>query len=145
MAMDPEAGGDLNLEFSMTVRIASVTFDCADALTVGRFWSAALDRPLDPNASSDYASIGFAGRRDTVGWAPVEGDNDPTWMFSKVPEPKTAKNRMHLDLMSPDPEAEVAHLIELGATRVADMNEYGYEWTVMADPEGNEFCVAKAR
>jgi hypothetical protein len=145
MAMDTEAGGDLNLEFSMTVRIASVTFDCADALTVGRFWSAALDRPLDPNASSDYASIGFAGRRDTVGWAPVEGDNDPTWMFSKVPEPKTAKNRMHLDLMSPDPEAEVAHLIELGATRVADMNEYGYEWTVMADPEGNEFCVAKAR
>jgi hypothetical protein len=145
MAMDTEAGGDLNLEFSMTVRIASVTFDCADALTVGRFWSAALDRPLDPNASSDYASIGFAGRRDTVGWAPVEGDNDPTWMFSKVPEPKTAKNRMHLDLMSPDPEAEVVHLIELGATRVADMNEYGYEWTVMADPEGNEFCVAKAR
>jgi hypothetical protein len=62
-----------------------------------------------------------------------------------VPEPKTAKNRMHLDLMSPDPDAEVAHLIELGATRVADMNEYGYEWTVMADPEGNEFCVAKAR
>jgi hypothetical protein len=52
---------------------------------------------------------------------------------------------MHLDLMSPDPEAEVAHLIELGATRVADMNEYGYKWTVMADPEGNEFCVAKAR
>jgi hypothetical protein len=145
MAMDPEAGGDLNLEFTMTVRIASVTFDCADALTVGRFWSAALGRPLDPNASSDYASIGFAGRRDTVGWAPVERDNDPTWMFAKVPEPKTAKNRMHLDLMSPDPEAEVAHLIELGATRVADMNEYGYEWTVMADPEGNEFCVAKAR
>ena len=129
----------------MTVRIASVTFDCADALTVGRFWSAALGRPLDPNASSDHASIGFAGRRDTVGWAPVERANDPTWMFAKVPEPKTAKNRMHLDLMSPDPEADVAHLIELGATRVADMNEYGYEWTVMADPEGNEFCVAKAR
>ena len=145
MAMDPEAGGDLNLEFSMTVRIASVTFDCADALTVGRFWSAALGRPLDPNASSDYASIGFAGRRDTVGWAPVERDNDPTWMFAKVHEPKTAKNRMHLDVMSPDPEAEVAHLIELGATRVANMNEYGYKWTVMADPEGNEFCVAKAR
>ena len=143
--MDPDAGGDPNLEFTMTVRIASVTFDCADALTVGRFWSAALGRPLDPNASSDHASIGFAGRRDTVGWASVEGDNDPTWMFAKVPEPKTAKNRMHLDLMSPDPEVEVAHLIELGATRVADMNEYGYKWTVMADPEGNEFCVAKAR
>lgn len=60
-------------------------------------------------------------------------------------EPKTAKNRMHLDLMAPDPEAEVNRLVELGATRVADREEYGYTWTVMADPEGNEFCIAKAR
>ncbi len=51
----------------MAITIASVTFDCADALTVARFWSAALERPLDPNASSDFAAIGFAGRRDTVG------------------------------------------------------------------------------
>ncbi len=129
----------------MTVKIASVTFDCADALEVGRFWSGALGRPLDPKASSDFATIGFAGRRDKVGWAPVERDHDPTWMFSKVSEPKTAKNRMHLDVMAPDPEAEVSRLIELGATRVDDIEEYGYAWTVMTDPEGNEFCVAKAR
>ena len=129
----------------MTVRIASVTFDCADALTIGRFWSAALGRPLDPQASSDFATIGFAGRRDRVGWAPAARDDDPTWMFVKVPEPKVAKNRMHLDLMAPDPEAEVARLVELGATRVAEMEEYGYTWTVVADPEGNELCVAKAR
>lgn len=75
----------------------------------------------------------------------MERDDDPTWMFAKVPEPKTAKNRMHLDLMTPDPEAEIARLVGLGASRVADMEEYGYKWTVMADPEGNEFCVAKAR
>jgi hypothetical protein len=129
----------------MTVRIASVTFDCADALAVGRFWSEALRRPLDPKASSDFAAIGFSGRRDKVGWAPVERDDDPTWLFVQVPEPKVAKNRMHLDVMTPDPEAEVARLVELGATRVVDMDEYGYKWTVMADPEGNEFCVAKAR
>lgn len=128
----------------MAVRIASVTFDCADALKVGRFWSAALGRPLDPVATSDFATIGFAGRRDTVGWAPVEPEKDPTWMFVKVPEPKTAKNRIHLDVMATDPQAEVARLMELGATRVSDMDEYGYTWTVMADPEGNEFCVAKA-
>ena len=66
----------------MTVKIASVTFDCADALAVGRFWSAALGRPLDPGASSDFAAIGFAGRRDTEGWTPVESDNDQTWMFA---------------------------------------------------------------
>jgi hypothetical protein len=129
----------------MTVKIASVTFDCADALTVGRFWSAALGHPLDPEASSDFTAIGFMGRRTSVGWARVERDDDPTWIFARVPEPKTAKNRMHLDLMAPDPEAEVARLVGLGATRVADMDEYGYKWTVMADPEGNEFCVAKAR
>jgi predicted enzyme related to lactoylglutathione lyase len=128
----------------MTVRIASVTFDCADALTLGQFWSAALGRQLDENASSVFATIGFAGRRDTVGWSQVEPDTDPTWMFTKVPETKTAKNRMHLDLMAPDPEAEVDRLVELGATKVADTNEYGYTWTVMTDPEGNEFCVAKA-
>jgi hypothetical protein len=137
--------GDINVEANMTVRIASVTFDCADALTVGRFWAGALGRPLDPKASSDFAAIGFTGRRDKVGWASVEGDDDATWMFAKAPEPKVAKNRMHLDLMAPDPEAEVARLVDLGATRVADVEQYGYTWTVMADPEGNEFCVAKAR
>ena len=129
----------------MTVKIASVTFDCADALEVARFWSAALGRPLDPDASSEYAAIGFDGRRDTVGWAAVEREHDPTWLFVKVPEPKTAKNRLHLDVMTDDPAAEVARLVELGATRVTDAAEYGYTWTVMADPEGNEFCVASTR
>ena len=129
----------------MTVTIASMTFDCADAQVVARFWAAALDRPLDPNASSEFATIGFAGRRDTVGWGPGERDGEPTWMFVNVPEPKTAKNRMHLDLMTRDSEAEAARLVELGATLVGDMEEYGYTWTVMADPEGNEFCIARAR
>jgi hypothetical protein len=127
----------------MTVKIASLTVDCTDALSVGRF-----GRPLsigrDPKASSDFATIGFVGHRDTVGWATVERPDDQTWMFAKVPEAKTAKNRVHPDVMTPDVEAEVARLIELGATRVAD-REYGYTWTVMTDPEGYEFCVAKAR
>jgi hypothetical protein len=128
----------------MTVQIASVTFDCSDALAVGTFWSAALGRPLDPRASSEYAAIGFAGRRDTKGWAPVDRDHHPTWLFVRVPEGKVAKNRVHLDVMAPDVEAEVARLVELGATKVADMEEYGYTWTVMTDVEGNEFCVATA-
>lgn len=129
----------------MAIKIASVTFDCEDALKVGHFWSAAVGRPLDPNASSDFATIGFLGRRDKVGWTPVERDDDPTWMFVKVPESKTAKNRVHLDVMATDPQDEVARLVELGATHVSDVEEYGYTWTVMADPEGNEFCLAGAR
>ncbi len=50
---------------------------------------------------------------------------------------------MHLDVTASDVDAEVARLVGLGATRVADMEEYGYTWTVMTDPEGNEFCVAR--
>lgn len=126
----------------MAVKIAAVTFDCEDALTVAKFWSAALDRPLDPKSSSDFASIGMPQHRDTQGW---RLDDEETWLFAKVPEKKVAKNRMHVDLAAPDREAEVARLLELGASRVADMNEWGYEWTVMQDPEGNEFCVADLR
>ncbi len=127
----------------MTVTIASLTFDCTDALVVGTFWSAAVGRPLDPKASSDFAAIGFAGHRDQAGWAPVDPEQGPTWLFVKVPEPKTAKNRIHFDVVAADPEAEVARLVELGATHVRDTDEFGYRWTVMADPEGNEFCVAQ--
>ncbi len=128
----------------MTVTVACVAFDCADALAVGRFWSAAVDRPLDAGATSEFASIGFAGRRMREGWWAVERKDEPTWIFAKVPEPKAAKNRMHLDVVAPDLEAEIARLVQLGATRVADREEYGYTWTLMTDPEGNEFDIGTA-
>jgi hypothetical protein len=128
----------------VTVKIACVTFDCRDALVVGRFWSAAIGRPLDAGASDEFASIGFSGRRDRAGWGPVERDADPTWIFAQVPEPKAVKNRLHLDVVAQDPEAEIARLVELGATHVADREEYGYTWTLMADPEGTEFDLAQA-
>ena len=114
----------------MTLGIASVTVDCADALVVGRFWSAALGRRLDAGASSEFAAIAFAQRRDTAGWAPTDRLDEVTWLFVRVPEPKTAKNRLHLDLAADDPEDEVTRLVELGATRVRD--------GVLADPDGNE-------
>lgn len=129
----------------MTVTIASITIDCTDALVVGTFWSAALGRPLDEGASGDFAAIDFRGRRDTAGWAPLGPGDQPTWLFVRVPEPKTAKNRLHLDVAAADVQAEVTRLVGLGATRVADVDEHGYAWTVMADPEGNEFCVAATR
>jgi Glyoxalase-like domain len=128
----------------MTVKIACVAFDCLDALVVGRFWSAAIGRPLDRQASSEFASIGFEGRRDRTGWGPVARDADPTWLFARVPESKTVKNRLHLDVIAVDPEIEIARLLDLGATRVADRDEYGYTWTLMVDPEGNEFDLGMA-
>jgi hypothetical protein len=128
----------------MTVKIACVAFDCLDALVVGRFWSAAIGRPLDPGASSEFASIGFHGRRDRAGWGPVERDADPTWLFARVPESKTVKNRLHLDVIAADPEVEIERLVGLGATRIADRDEYWYTGTLMADPEGSEFDLGKA-
>jgi hypothetical protein len=114
----------------MALSLGNITLDCANALDLGAFWSAALERPLDAKASEFFASIG----RGT-------GSN-PTWMFVQVPEGKTSKNRMHIDLFGDDPAAEAQRLVNLGATHVADKDEWGVAWTVLQDPSGNEFCVA---
>jgi predicted enzyme related to lactoylglutathione lyase len=117
----------------MSLSIAAITFDCHDARKVGEFWSAAFDMPFDaePPASEFFASIGRSN--------PGDG---PTMMFINVSEGKEVKNRVHLDLNADDREAEVARLISLGATHIHDKDEWGVRWTTMADPEGNEFCVA---
>jgi len=128
----------------MSIQLACIAFDCADALVVGRFWSEALGRPLDAGASAEFASIGFAARRERDGWRPVERADEPTWIFARVPESKTVKNRMHPDVTASDVESEITRLVDLGATRVADRDEYGYRWTLMTDPEGNEFDLAQA-
>ena len=117
----------------MVLRIGNIAFDCDDVLRVARFWSAALGRPLDEGSSDLWASIGGTdGARA-----------EPAWYFNKVPEPKQAKNRVHLDLTTPDPSA-VAELVALGATVVGEHEVPGasHRWTVLRDPEGNEFCVA---
>ena len=122
----------------MTVRLANITIDCDDALTVARFWSAALGRPLaaEPAPSEYFVAIGGAATHEI-------SDAGPNWLFAKVPEGKTAKNRMHVDLVTEDAQAEIDRLVGLGAKRVADKDEWGLQWTVMTDPEGNEFCVAQ--
>ena len=84
----------------MSLTLESITFDCDDALAVATFWSAALDMPIDPDGSADFASIGRA----------ESAPQTPCWMFSKVPEGKTAKNRMHVDLTAADRQAEVDRL-----------------------------------
>ena len=112
----------------MTPTLASITFDCADALSTARFWSAVLDRPLPDDASSEYVLL--AGT--------------PAWSFFAVPEPKSAKNRVHVDLEVADREAEVDRLLALGASKLGDFDEAGYRWTTLADPEGNEFDVVAA-
>ena len=109
----------------MALRIHHITVDCAEALRVATFWSAALGIPLDDGGGPEFASI--AGAESGRGW-----------LFFQVPEPKTAKNRMHFDLRAPGPlRAEVRRLEDLGAMVSKD----GTDLVVMTDPEGNEFCV----
>jgi predicted enzyme related to lactoylglutathione lyase len=123
----------------MTLQLANIAFDCDDALAVANFWSSALDRPLDPDSSKEFAAIGMS---DGSG---VGSDDGPAWLFAKVPEGKRAKNRCHVDLTAADRETEVTRLVAAGAVRLADKDEWGHRWTVLADPEGNEFCVAQQR
>ncbi len=114
----------------MSLDLGNVTFDCEDPLKVAGFWSSALGRPVKEGSSEFFAGI-------------EGGEGRPNMLFLKVPEPKTVKNRVHLDLEADDRETEVERLVGLGATRMAEKDEWGVRWTVMADVEGNEFCVAQ--
>ena len=117
----------------MAARLGNITVDCRDALVLGRFWAAVLGRALDPGADAGFASIGTADADRT----------EPAWLFEIVAEGKVAKNRMHVDLVDPDEHA-VERIVALGATRVATHGIDGHTWTVLQDPEGNEFCVSGA-
>ena len=117
----------------MSLHVAALPFDGAHALRVAECWAAAVGRPVD--REGEMAASEFFAR------IPGEG-GDPLMMFIKVPETKTVKNRVHLDMQAADRAAEVERLVGLGATVLHDKNEYGMQWTTLADPEGNEFCVA---
>jgi hypothetical protein len=117
----------------MMARIGNITFDCHDVLKVAAFWSAALGRPVDEGGDEFFATIGGADPER----------REPALYFNQVPEAKQAKNRVHLDLVNPDPSA-VAELIARGATVVSrhQLPGGGQSWTYLQDPEGNEFCIA---
>jgi len=107
-----------------------LTLDCVDLDAVAAFWRAALE----------YAAEATIGGR----YVALTGDG-PGLTLQRVPEPRRGKNRMHLDLLVDDVDAEVARLRALGATMVTPcaQEEFGQRWFVLADLEGNEFCVAK--
>jgi predicted enzyme related to lactoylglutathione lyase len=118
----------------MSVTFFSVSLDCADAAHLADFWAQVLDRPIDGGATQDYASIGLESA----------GGGGPAWGFHRVPEAKAAKNRVHVDFLAADLEGEVKRLLALGATHLGDVEEGGYRWATVADPEGNEFDVIAA-
>jgi Glyoxalase-like domain len=105
----------------------AVTFDCADAAVLARFWADVLGREVAENPTPERAVLlpGDAG-------APRIG-------FNKVPEPKTVKNRMHLDVVSDAFDAETERLLGLGARKLGDFQTDRFRWTTFTDIEGNEF------
>ena len=114
-----------------TAVVGSVMVDCNDLERVVGFWREILG--LEERMR--FPGYVFLGRMSPKG---------PRLAFQQVPEPKTVKNRVHLDLGAADPEAFITRATGLGATRLADHDLTGIHWTVMADPEGNEFCVTRA-
>lgn len=113
--------------------VQNVAIDCADAYELARFWSDVTGRPMHPDVRP--------GDRETQ----VLLAEGPALYFNQVPEAKTVKNRIHLCLRpETSREQEVDRLLSLGATLVADQrNPDGSGWAVLADPEGNEFCVLR--
>ncbi|MDP9225449.1 MAG: VOC family protein [Actinomycetota bacterium] len=109
----------------------NVTLDCNDLKIVAAFWGAVLGCVEQPTVPDRYTSLTPPGRDFTI-------------TLQRVEEPKRGKNRMHLDVLIDDLDAEVARIEALGGRRVTPLLEdFGERWFVMADPEGNEFCLAE--
>lgn len=133
-----------------------IVVDCADPHAQVRFWSAAMGLGIEDHDARirDLVTQGAVGHDDHVeidgrlAWrtaAACRSDDGRTrLLFQVVPEPKRGKNRVHLDLhVGPERrDAEVTRLESLGATRLWDGRQGPLIWVTMADPEGNEFCVA---
>ena len=114
----------------MSNQFFGIAIDCVDAAAVASFWAEALGRQMAEHPTQENAAV-------LVDDADVNG---PRLAFHQVPERKTVKNRVHLDLISTEFEAETDRLIKLGAVRLRDFDiEQGGRWRTFADPEGNEF------
>ncbi|URN18438.1 MULTISPECIES: VOC family protein [Streptomyces] len=118
----------------MVSMVQNMAIDCADAYGLARFWSGVTGRPLHPESRPGDPEVQVPLAEGLVLY------------FNQVPEAKTAKNRIHLCLRpETSREQEVERLLGLGATLFADhRNPDGSGWVVLADPEGNEFCVLRS-
>ena len=122
----------------MALRISHLGVDSRDALAQSRWWAEALgwsEDPQDPNLPGDDECMIFSP------------DGRQRLLFIEVPEPRSVKNRLHLDLVPTDVsrEDEVARLLSMGATQVADHRAPdGRGWITLADCEGNELCVLRS-
>lgn len=118
----------------MSLLIENISVDCSDPFRLAQFWSQMLGLPVHPDDESGDDEVAV----------PLDGDR--LLLFIKVPEPKTVKNRMHLCLQArPSRDEEIERVLGIGATMFDDRRRPdGTGWAVLADPEGNEFCVLRS-
>jgi Glyoxalase-like domain len=114
----------------MTLTFDEICIDAHDATALGSWWSTALGWPHDVDDDGDVVLHAPPGA-------------GPNWLFLAVPDDKVVKNRIHFDFRPDDQPAEVERMIGLGARRV-DIGQGDETWVVLADPEGNEFCILAA-
>ena len=140
----------------MTTPSIQIAIDCADCHALNRFWAAAMGYEIEDHHDQvqEMLKAGFATDDDIVeidgrlAWKTAAACRDPKGgprlLFQVVPEPKTVKNRVHVDIHVADGRqaVEVERLITLGARKLYDGRQGPQTWVTMADPEGNEFCVA---
>jgi len=126
----------------MTSKFTDLAIDCADPSGLAGFWCAVLDYEVQ-DVDDGIVTIGSPMAADDKN---QPGPVPPTLTFAQVPEGKTVKNRVHLDVNPTDREQyeEVRRLLDLGA-RHLDVGQGDVSWVVLADPEGNEFCVLADR
>jgi hypothetical protein len=120
----------------MTIRVQALGFDAHDPAAIGRWWAEALGWRLTYEEDDEVVLEPPAGSPEDGVAADI--------LFLRVPEDKAVKNRLHLDLRPDDQAAEVARFEALGARRVDVGQGPDVSWVVLADPEGNEFCILRA-
>jgi hypothetical protein len=121
----------------VTAYISHTTVDCSDAYTLSRWWQDVLDYTQDPDDPNE------PGHEECL---ISSRDGHHHLLFIEVPDAKQVKNRIHFDLRPAEGtrDTELARLVGLGATTISDLrNPDGTGWVVLADPEGNEFCILR--
>ena len=119
----------------MTLRVDSVCIDSTDPGPLAQWWAELLGWQVDVESDDEIAVVPPGDR-------PAPGAV-PELLFLRVPEAKSVKNRLHIDLRPDDLDAEVARAEALGARRI-DIGQGEQTWVVFADPQGNEFCILRA-
>jgi predicted enzyme related to lactoylglutathione lyase len=115
------------------MKLSMVTIDCTDPRSLAEFWTKALGLEVVFEAEGWFTQL-----------RSPDDPAQPAIGLQKVPETRAGKNRVHVDFTTDDREGEIERLVALGATRGEEHTVPGLTWTVLQDPEGNEFCVGSS-